>query len=197
MTRALTTITAAAVAVLSVLSTAAPASAARLRTSDGAADVWTRGEDGVWSEAGSVDNVDVLGSAVRHTTTHVHGSARYATLERGEDRFVLPVQLHTSNGAYYQVRIVATAEDPGGTLTLRRGTESGPKRVACEGMDFLIDYDEEITAFSVPRRCLGRPAWVRYGGNARLVDGDGTVFSDALLSGDPVNDLWSPRIKRG
>ncbi len=194
MSRSTTT---ACVAATVLLLAAAPASAARLRTSDAAGDVWVRGDDGVFAEAGSIADVDVLGSAVRHTSTHVHGSARYATLERGEGRFVLPVRLRTSAGRYYEVRIVATPDSSGGTLVLRRGTPSGPVRVACSGTDHLIDYDEEITAFSVPRRCLGNPSWVRYGGVARLVDGDGTVYTDALLSGDPVNDLWSTRIPRG
>jgi hypothetical protein len=197
LSRSLFSASVAGLALVAVAAAAVPAQAARLRTSDPAADVWQRGDDGVWSEAGSVTNVDVLGSAVRHTSTFVHGSARYATLERGEDRFVLPVRLRTSAGVSYEVRIVATEERNGGTLTLIRGTADGPVRVPCRGTDHLIDYDEEITAFSVPRRCLGNPTWVRYGGVARLVTADGTVYTDALLSGDPVNDLWSPRIKRG
>ena len=175
MSRSLFSAAVTGLALLAVTATVAPAQAARLRTSDGAADVWVRGDDGVFAEAGSVANVDVLGSAVRHTATFVHGSARYATLERGEDRFVLPVRLRTSAGTSYEVRIVATKEQNGGILTLIRGTADGPVRVPCRGTDHLIDYDEEITAFSVPRRCLGNPTWVRYGGVARLVTADGTV----------------------
>ena len=198
MSRSLASAPLAALAVLaSVAATAVPAQAARLRTSDASVDVWVRGDDGVWSEAGAVADVDVLGSAVRHTATFVHGSARYATLERGNDRIVLPVRLRTSAGTTYEVRIVATPERNGGTLAVRRFDDARTVGVPCRGTDHLIDYDEEITAFSVPRRCLGNPSWVRYGGAARLVTDDGTVFSDALLSSDPVNDLWSPRIKQG
>ena len=196
MSRSVTT---ACVAGAALLLAAAPASAARLATADDSGDVYSKGQDGVFTEIGTRTNTDVVGSAVRHTDRRVRASARYTDLARTGDRVVLPVRLHASTGRTYLLRVTAGPDDRDGTATLRRYTGTGAQTVgvACSGIEHSVSYDDDLIGVSVPRGCLGNPTWVRYGGTARTVDAEGTVFTDALLSGDPVNDLYSARIRRG
>ncbi len=189
----------ASLAVLAAVASTAPAGAARLLTPDAVGDAWSRGSDGVFTEAGSRSNTDVVASAVRHTDRRVNASVRYDDLVRNGDRVVTPVRVLASNGTTYLLRVTAEAGDRDGTGRLLRYTGKGAQTVGvpCEGLQHSVSYAEDLVAVSVPRSCLGGPAWVRYGGTVRAVDPDGTVFTDALLSGDPVNDLFSARIARG
>ena len=199
MNRSTVAATLVALTVLAPLASTAPANAARLLTPDAAGDAWVKGADGVFSEAGSRANTDVVASAVRHTDRFVNASVRYDDLVRDGDRIVTPVRLHASNGTTYLLRVTTQAGDRDGTARLLRYTGQGAQtaRVACDGLQHSVSYADDLVAVSVPRSCLGRPAWVRYGGTVRTVDSEGTVFTDALLSGDPVNDLYSARIARG
>jgi hypothetical protein len=190
-------ISSAVLAGLALLITAAPASAERLHTPDATGDVWTRGSDGVWSQATPRPNSDVVGSSVRHTDTRVNASVRYDDLQRTDSRTVLPLRLRTSAGQTFLLRFAFGPGDRDGTATLLRDGRTSTTRVACEGLQHSVRYDDDLVGLSVPRRCVGRPAWVRYGGVARDVGADGGVLTDALLSGDPVNDLYSIRIARG
>ena len=198
MSRSISSACLAGLALLLTSLTAAPASAARLHTPDATGDdVWTRGADDVWSQATPRPNSDIAGSSVRHTDTRVNASARYAELEQTDSRTVLPLRLRTSAGQTFLLRLVFGPGDRDGTATLLRDSRTSVTRVACEGLQHSVRYDDDLVGLSVPRRCLGRPAWVRYGGVARDVGADGSVLTDALLSGDPVNDLYSTRIARG
>jgi hypothetical protein len=178
---------------------AAPASAARVLTPDSSGDTWSRGTDGVFSEAGSRVNTDVVASAVRHTMQRVNASVRYDDLVRSTDHVVTPVRVHASNGRTYLLRVTAGPGDRDGTARLVRYTGTGAQtaRVACSGLRHSISYADDLVAVNVPRSCLGNPAWVQYGGTVRTVDGSGSVFTDTLLDSGPVNDLYSARIQRG
>lgn len=189
----------AGVATLATLAAVAPASAARLHTPDGTGDTYEKGDGAIFSEAGSRTNTDVVGSAVRHTLDRVNASVRYVDLVRNDDRIVTPVRVHASNGKTYLLRVTAGPGDRDGTARLVRYTGNGAEtvRVACSGVRYSISYADDLVAMNVPRSCLGNPSWVEYGGTVRTVDAEGTVFTDALLSGDAVNDLYSERIKRG
>jgi hypothetical protein len=189
----------ASLAAVAAVASTAPAGAARLLAPDASGDVWVKGSDGVFSEAGSRANTDVVASAVRHTDRRVNASVRYDDLVRDGDRVVTPVRLRASNGTTFLLRVTAEAGDRDGTARVLRYTGKGAQtvQVACEGLQHSVSYADDLVAVSVPRSCLGGPTWVRYGGTVRAVDDEGTVFTDALLSGDPVNDLFSARIARG
>ena len=194
-----TSLKAAALAALVVLTLAAPASAARVHTADETGDVYSKDAEGAWSSVGTRTNVDVVSSAVRHGDSRVRGAVTYDDLVEDDDRIVVPVRLHVSTGETFLMRVVAGSEDRDGTATLLRytGTGADVERVACQGMDHSVSYADERVVVSAPRACLGRPTWVRYGGTVRTVDSEGLTFTDALLSADPVNDLYSERIRRG
>ncbi len=189
----------AVLAVLALTLAAAPASAARLVTHDGTGDVYEKGDGEVYAEVGTRTNADVVGSALRHTDRRVHASVRYADLVAGDDRVITPVRVHASTGKTYVLRVSAGPGEREGTARLLRYTGTGARtvRVACPGLQHSVSYADDLVSVSVPRGCLGSPAWVRYGGTVRTVDASGAVFTDALLGGDAVDDLYSGRIRRG
>lgn len=189
----------ATIATIATVTATGPASAARLHTPDEAGDTYERVAPLTFEPAGSRTNTDVVGSSVRHTLGRVNSSVRYSDLVRNDDRIVTPVRIHASNGKTYLMRVTAGPGDRDGTARLVRYTGRGFEtvRVACKDVRFSISYADDLVAMNVPRSCLGHPSWVEYGGTVKAVDAEDTVFTDALLSADPGNDLYSERIERG
>jgi hypothetical protein len=189
----------AGLATAATIAAAAPASAARLFTPDGTGDNYATRDGVIFTEAGSRTNTDVIASAVRHTRDRINASVGYDDLVRSTDVVVTPVRVHASNGKTYLLKVKAGPGDRDGTASLLRYTGHGAQtaRVACSDVRHVISYADNLVAVNVPRSCLGYPSWIEYGGTVRAVDESGTVFTDTLLDGGPVNDLYSERIKRG
>ena len=191
--------TATGVAVTAALVTASPAAAQFRATSDETGDVWMLNDDNSYSqvEAGR-DNVDVVRSTVRHSDRRVSAAVRYDELVRNKDTVTSIVRLRTSGKRTYVLQLTAGPEDREGTVAFGRYTVDGLVDVDCSSIRKAVRYAKDRLVVSVGRACLKRPRWVRYSGEAVAVEeGPGTSYTDALLSGDPVNDLMSERIQHG
>jgi hypothetical protein len=75
-------------------------------------------------------------------------------------------------------------------------------RVKCAGLTRTVDRATNRATVSIPRRCLGRPDWVRIGAGAAKIDITDTSVSvlvdDALRDALVLDTLGlSPRIERG
>ncbi len=189
----------AATAATALLLTASPAAAKVRTTADQTGDVWMVNDDGSYSqvEDGRI-NVDVLRSRVRHTDRRVKAVVRYDDLVRNTDDTTAGVRLRTSKGQTYLMQLTAGPGNRTGTVVFGRYTDDGFVDVACKSIRKAVQYRKDRLVVSVRRACLGRPRWVRYGGQAVAIEeGPGATYTDALLSGDPVNDLFSRRIRRG
>jgi hypothetical protein len=195
----LTTTTTAAVAATAALLTASPAVAQVRTTADQTGDVWLAEDDGSYSqvEEGRT-NVEVLRSRVRHTDHRVTAVVRYDDLVRNTDTTTAGVRLRTSGKETYLLQLSAGPGNRAGTVVFGRYSDDGFVDVACGSVREAVQYKKDRLVVSVGRACLGKPRWVRYGGGVSATEeGPGASYTDALLSGDPVNDLFSPRIKRG
>ena len=76
------------------------------------------------------------------------------------------------------------------------------RRVSCDGLYRGLDRQLEFTTVSIPRRCLGKPRWVRVGGAAiglELNDSSFTQYVDDGLRDAPIQDrlTLSPRVYHG
>jgi hypothetical protein len=168
-------------------------------TADGTGDVWSVNDDGTYSavEDGRV-NVDVVGSTVRHRDRRVRATVRYDDLVRNTDTATAVVRLRTSGGRTYLLQLSTGPGNRSGTVVFGRFTDDGFEDVDCGSIRERVRFGKDRMVVSLGRACLGRPRWVRYGGEAvALEEGPGASYTDALLSGDPVNDLFSKRIRRG
>lgn len=177
---------------------AAPASAAVLTQSDARGDVWLRESPHSYSEHGARDNVDLTASRVRHTDRAVVTSAWFTDLVRTTDSTTTVFWLRTDKGASFRVKHTVGPDDRRGTATLQRVVDGRLVARACAGLTDEVGYAENLMRVTVPRACVGRPQWVRFHGSAtaRELSG-GATFTDAMMSADPVNDLYSARIRRG
>ena len=153
------------------LGPAGAASAARAVVDDGTSDVFAMKYDVdtgayYYPPMGSLPNTDVVRTTVKHTRTAVRFTAEYVDLVEGGDvsgpEFDVLLRLSTGLNATLNVW-----EDTPGTIDTflwRPGTPH-PK-APCAGVKGDVDYDKNVVTGSVPRSCLGDPAWVKFLGNA-------------------------------
>jgi len=191
------------VLAVAVLTTVAPAAHAVERPTgvvlhDGSRDVWEvhfapEGESTA-TRAG-VPEADVTRAFIRHATFAVRIRMRFANLRRvGVQSY--EVQIGTPRNAYFaQVR-----SSPGA----RRGTHSfdGGQGTGCRRMTHRIDYADNVVTMRIPRRCLGRPRWVRVGlTNALRVEGSNGegehLYVDNPHNHGPFSDEVTRRLYRG
>ncbi|HYO39746.1 MAG TPA: hypothetical protein VER39_08825 [Nocardioidaceae bacterium] len=142
-------------------------------------------------------NVDVVRSTVRHSARRVTASSRYGDLVRNQDTATVSFRILTSGNRTYLLQLSAGPGNRKGRVVFERYAGSTLVPVRCAGVRRSVQYVRNRLVVSVPRRCLKRPKWVSYTGEATAIEeGPGAAYTDALLSGDPVNDLFSPRIRR-
>ena len=61
-----------------------------------------------------------------------------------------------------------------------------------------IDYASKRVTVSIPRRCLGRPRWVKVGIIAVTLEEDVVFADDALTNGVlRANPVYGPLVRRG
>jgi hypothetical protein len=201
-TRALAALTSAAALTVAGMS---PASAALWAHDDAVGDVesttWnfkTDRESGPNAEPDNTDT-DITRLSARHKPRRLvlRASLRDITADSG--------------GMYYEIRTPGTRRPYYAMQRLGTSTElpafrlyrGNGKIVRCTGVRRSVDRTTEQAVVSIPRRCLGRPRWVRVGGVAiKDVETKTSIswfLDDALRDGNahPGNLGRSPRIQRG
>lgn len=157
-------------AAVAALLSAAPAGAATAAHRDPAGDVVA--VSGGRAVPGNT-SADLVRLGVAHTTTAVRVTA---SVRSATGNWNLRTDLATPS-ARYQVLLARISGTPYVVLS-RRG-----KAVRCRGLGQSIDPVSGTLQVSVPRGCLGTPAWVRVGSVMTAKDGDTTVADDARLTG--------------
>lgn len=81
-------------------------------------------------------------------------------------------------------------------------TRGNGRNVRCTGVQRSVDRDANVATVSIPRGCLGRPAWVRVGTGVMKADETDTSVTffgdDALQDALNIDRLaLSPRVRRG
>ena len=162
-------------------------------------DVWVQGDNpDSWSEHGPRDNVDLKASRVRHAPRKVVTTAWFTDLVRTTDKTVSVFWLRTSAGRTFRVQQATGPGIRAGQVVFLEYVDGRIVDRTCQGMTREVSYADNLMRVTLPRPCLGRPAWVRYHGSATaLTEGPGETYTDAMRSADPVNDLYSRRIPRG
>lgn len=148
---------------LSALTIPTAASAAeepvsRVVLDDPAGDVWAvgEGENAEWVSAGDVPGADVVRAVVRHGPRMVVVKMIFTDLRRVEPQHYTAVIVgRPRSGAAF----VSTG--PGRWRGRHQMVNGNFAPMKCPGLGHSINYDTERVTISVPRRCLGRPRWVR------------------------------------
>ena len=141
----------------------------RVILKDPSGDVWAIGDgehDG-WAPAGDVPTADVVRAVVRHGRANVVVTMTFANLRRVE--------------AQSYSAMVVTPEQYGAAFVMAgpgrwRGrhmlVDGEFGRVRCRGLRHSIDYRADRVEIAIPRRCIGRPAWVKVGMSNMIFRGE-------------------------
>ena len=160
-------VTAAAMAVPT--SAAGAASSWRVSLADPAGDVLAigEGEDEEWTSAGDMPTADVVDAAVQHRRSNVVVRMHFADLRREDPAFytAMIVTPDKFRGAFVETRPGRW----GGRHTLVNGSYG---TVRCRGFQHSVDYVVDTVTMTLPRRCLGRPRWVRVSMSNYMFRGD-------------------------
>jgi hypothetical protein len=160
--------------------------------------VWLADDPSAYSEFGPRHNVDLTASRVRHAPRRVVTTAWFTDLARTTDKTVTVFFLRTSAGRTFRVQLATGPNIRAGQVVFLEYVDGRIVDRTCPGLRREVSYADDLMRVSLPRPCLGRPAWVRYHGSANaLTEGPGESYTDAMMSSDPVNDLYSRRIPRG
>ena len=142
---------------------------------------------------------DVLGLRVSHRAHSVRAVVSYAALTPASARgvevvHVLEVRTNEGVRAGMYLDVPADGSRPGGQL-LWDGERRAPER--CRGAVARIDRGARTVTFTIPRRCLSQPRWVRVGAGAGAISQDKLYADDALVRGSVGHDLaLGPRVRR-
>lgn len=174
---------AALVLPLFALSVLAGASGAEDRVSrvvlkDPTGDVWGYGERGQWVPAGDVPAADVVRAVVRHGRYQVRMKMTFSDLRRDEP------QQYGAYIVFSRLRFAAVYVNArpgrwqGRHLMIVGRILVDESRVKCRGLKHTIDYATDQVSISVPRRCIGRPDWVKVGMSNFMFPAGGTEITD-------------------
>jgi len=177
-----------------------PASAERVRSSDGAGDMTAfteSAEDVTATPAPGHRAGDVTSAVVRHGRRVVTLRFSFAQLRRSHFNALIGT-LRTDT----TTRHLFVEDAPDGRPRLYMADKRFEP--VCARATLRVDYQANTLAVRVPRSCLKRPQWVKVRAISAndTADGSNTFYLDDAFSPTPVEDIegraaWSARVERG
>lgn len=197
----------AALAVTAVLVPAGAASAKSVSVDDpGTDDVWAKTydpetEDYVWTDAGSVVNVDAVTAKLGHTEKKLTLRVSYAELDKGSEHgltYLAKLKIPDGRTIWWWIWY-----SDGKTYTSLAQTTSarvvaGRGGLKCDDLAGAIDWDKDVVTTSFPRSCVKDAAWVKFQGHASgEIPGTEGNYYDMQNSEGHAEKGWTDRIKAG
>ena len=208
-----TSLRAAAVAVVTAAACVAstlPAVGDMTTVRDGAGDVW---EARVDFDTGDLTvnrtdvqrNVDVRNVKIAHSARKLKFWVRYGEARHNDDLLGIDFALKTPERRMMSMSM-AFDRQADSFLMRRNG-----KPVNCHGLQAEMQYAKDEFELVIPRRCLGRPKWVKVGGVTSKVDLGAleelmesgaepeaiSAYGDLLGSHGYKRITWTERLYRG
>jgi hypothetical protein len=139
------------------------------------------GQD-IFTPAPARDHGDIAVFKVAHRSTAVVGTVKVRTLTRPDRLFGAVLQLRTGQATYSVVVYRTKVGEP------FEAQFDGGGRHSCARLRYHLDYGRDTVKISVPRSCLGDPAWVR---SRAVIDYFGRVGNGGAFFADaaPGTDL--------
>lgn len=183
---------------------ATPALAAKDVIKDEKGDVWlfsfseAEDPDTDLVKAGSVPNVDLRKVVVNHTRAAVKVSAKFTSFQRQQGFSGVSVAVSGPKASFYSFDVNVRGEQ-GRSRLLLQDLNKDDGRLRCPGARHRVSFAKDRITLSVPRSCIGRPAWVRHAVSAFSIAGPsaGELFVDAAGSKKPFAMRYSPRLRVG
>ena len=161
---------------------------------DPASDVSSSTGDGPFVRTPSRIEGDIRSSGASHMPRRVQVAIGFAQLTQSTELTGHLFQLRTNKG---RVRVVTVLAGPGHWAGRTVMQKPNGRRVRCR-FGTRIDYVTDRVTVSIPRRCLGRPRWVKVGIIAVTIEDDVFFADDALTDGIlRANPVYGPIVRRG
>lgn len=200
----------AAAALLVPVAAAAPASAEMTVVQDPRGDVWAAtmslvDEDFTVQRSDVQTNVDVRNVKIAHSARALKFWVRFVDLRRNQDMVAVDFMLRTPERR--MLAMTVSFDRATDTMLLRRNGAM----VGCRDLRVELQVPQDELELDIPRRCLGRPEWVKVGGVTSTVDlgfidelietGEEpesiTAYGDLIGSAGYRRLAWTPRLHRG
>ncbi len=161
---------------------------------DAASDVSSSTGDGPFVRTPSRVEGDIRSSGVSHAGRRVLVAIGFAQLTQTTELTGHLFQLRTNKG---RIRIVTVVAGPGHWAGRTVMQKPNGRMVRCR-FGTSVDYATDRVRVSIPRRCLGRPRWVKVGMIAVTIQDDVFFADDALTDGIlRANPVYGPIVRRG
>lgn len=121
-------------------------------------------DDGDRSFAPDEKGADVRRLVARHGRTSLTITMRYRDLTRGSKRLSTSFMIQAPREQFLFAEVTMGRERSGDRATFSSFSDEEPAR--CRGLRHEVSIASDTVRVTIPRRCLGRPAWVRVSGNA-------------------------------
>ena len=166
---------------------------------DGAGDVWTYGLNGSQNPPAmtSFPPADVMRAVIKHGPDALRLRMRFADLDK-VGRQAYRVDILTSKARYdgYFAAVVAGPDSRQGRHFLELDSS-----VRCPGFTHEIDYVTDVVTMRIPRRCLGRPRWVKVHLDNALWTGDSdhpdSAYEDNPHGHNAYTEAFTGRLYQG
>ena len=191
-----------AVLLTAIVLASGGASAKSLTVTDpGTGDAWKRFYDEekakwVW-EQGGFTNFDALTAKLDHTERLLKLRVTYTELQKADVSISYVTLLKLPDGSMVNW---AFGQEDGETFTFIN--EYDGDSIACEGLTGRMHWDTDVITMSLPRRCIDKPAWVKFKGRTGGEDTSGaypTMYLDPNSTDgrDVMTAPFSDRVKTG
>ncbi len=131
-----------------------------------------------YDPAGSPTNGDVTSIQATHGPGRITFVTSYASLVdgSGENYLRLVQRMKFDDGPRINLYVDVTEQDRDGNAYLRN--DSADHVRPCDDLQLAVDYDADTVTASFPRRCVGKPEWLRYRNHAYSWSGSTTETGD-------------------
>lgn len=139
------------------------------------------------------ETADITKAVTNHKSAQVRVAVTYRDLKKLPDQYAY-LGVRTKKRAFF-----LTVRYDDGVRTAKLTRPDGTT-VKCQGMSAKASFADDVMTYVIPRRCLGKPVWVRTSiGHAVYEDND-SLIDDARRKGKFNTDKgpeFGPKVRRG
>ncbi|WP_028657064.1 hypothetical protein [Nocardioides sp. J54] len=185
-------VVAPALAVALLATTGGVASAQTWRHDDAVRDVRSGDFDSEWGTLSPQRKAgDVTRTTVSHTRSRLVVRIAMRAVPSGSSFVMATVRTPRTSYDVTRFRMAGI-----GTTVVLEKTNGAGGELRCRGLSARVRG--KALELSVPRRCIGKPAWVRVAAGVVVLQGEDAVHVDDALRRGVGRDLrLSPRVRRG
>lgn len=161
---------------------------------------WFDDGNATFDPAPRAQDPDIVRVTIDHRAGALLIRTKYAALNRRIFR-IDSADIRTSGGKLFSGSVIVSRKGrwQGHANLIAADDASNPDspEVQCRDLRHRFDYDANVSIWTIPRICIGRPKWVRVAVMGMRGASTSVYFDDAFLKGYDGGPGFSRRIWRG